>query len=284
VERTPARRLWQAIEPIHAVVYFAPTVAEAAKAAGLKGFWMGYFAGRFGPLGPIGPGPVRAMAFGFAPAFVARSIPDAWTFASPSVVLESRMHAVRDALAAALPDGSDDTVAELADLLAIAEEGCTFDGRPLGAAWSEVAVPDDPLARVWRSTTVLREHRGDGHVLTAVARGLDGLENTVTHAATGGTRPEAMQKYRGWTLDDWNDAVRRLQSRGVLDDHGEITDAGLELRRDLEADTDRLASGPVDHLGPERLEQLLDLAVPIARHLVDTGVIPVPNPVGVPRP
>jgi hypothetical protein len=282
-DRAPARRLWEVIEPIHAVVYFAPVVAEAAKASGLKGYWMGYFAGRFGPLGPVGPAPVTAMAFGFAPGFVARSIPDAWSFASPEAVLVSRLGAVREALASALPATSRGAVAELADLLAVAERGCAFGGRPLGAAWSEVATPDDPLARVWRSTTVLREHRGDGHVLAAVARGLDGLENTVSHAASGGTDPEAMQRYRGWTHDDWNGAVQRLQGRGLLDEHGALTDSGLRLRRDLEADTDRLAAGPVDHLGEERLARLLELALPIARHLVDTGVIPVPNPIGVPR-
>ena len=78
--------------------------------------------------------------------------------------------------------------------------------------------------------------------------------------------------------------MRHLQQRGLLDEHGEITRAGHELRRDLEADTDRLASGPVNHLGAERFARLLDLAVPIARRLVDTGVVPVPNPIGVPRP
>ena len=106
----------------------------------------------------------------------------------------------------------------------------------------------------------------------------------MSHAACGGTDPDAMQRYRGWTRDDWNDAVQRLQQRGLLDEHGTPTDAGVDLRRDLEADTDKLAAGPVDHLGEQRFARLLELAVPISRHLVDTGVIPVPNPVGAPRP
>ena len=78
-----ARRLWAAVEPLHAVVYFAPQTAEAAKAAGLRGYWMGYFAGRLAPLGPIGPEPATAVLFGFAPVMVARALPDAWSFASP---------------------------------------------------------------------------------------------------------------------------------------------------------------------------------------------------------
>jgi len=61
--QTLARRFWAAIEPIHATVYFAPEPAEAAKKAGLRGFWMSYFASRVAPLGPV-----PAEAVGQAPA------------------------------------------------------------------------------------------------------------------------------------------------------------------------------------------------------------------------
>jgi hypothetical protein len=63
---TLARRFWEAIEPIHAVVYFAPEPAEAARKIGLRGFRMGYFAGRVAPLGPLPAKAVTAMAYGFA--------------------------------------------------------------------------------------------------------------------------------------------------------------------------------------------------------------------------
>src|SRR5512139_1752894 len=39
-----ARRAWAAGEPLHALVYFAPEVRAASEAAGLRGFWRGYFA------------------------------------------------------------------------------------------------------------------------------------------------------------------------------------------------------------------------------------------------
>ena len=79
---TLARRFWAAIEPIHAVVYFAPGPIEAARKTGLRGFWMSYFASRVAPLGPVPAAAVEAMAYGFAPAMVARAIPDAWRFAA----------------------------------------------------------------------------------------------------------------------------------------------------------------------------------------------------------
>ena len=39
-----ARQLWQLLEPVHGVVYFAPDAQARFEEIGLKGFWMGYFA------------------------------------------------------------------------------------------------------------------------------------------------------------------------------------------------------------------------------------------------
>ena len=50
-----SRQMWTLFEPVHAVTYFAPEALDAWKAAGLRGFWRGYFAGRGGPLGRLGP-------------------------------------------------------------------------------------------------------------------------------------------------------------------------------------------------------------------------------------
>ena len=44
--------MWTLFEPVHAVTYFAPEARSAFEAAGLRGFWRGYFAGRAAPLGP----------------------------------------------------------------------------------------------------------------------------------------------------------------------------------------------------------------------------------------
>src|SRR5579862_9591063 len=112
-----ARRLWQAIEPIHAVAYFDPGPTDALKQIGLRGYWMCYFAGRFAPLGAIGPGPAAAMAYGFAPGMVSRALPDAWRFAPPDHVLTTRVESAAAALGRAVPPGLDPAVDELASLL-----------------------------------------------------------------------------------------------------------------------------------------------------------------------
>jgi hypothetical protein len=260
-------------------VYFAPETAAAAKAVGLRGYWMGYFAGRLAPLGPIGPSAATSMLFGFAPAMVARALPDAWSFASPVDVLGSRLDAVEEALRRVTPAPS-----ELTELLERAADACRFDGRPLAAAWSAVPRPSGTLARLWLATTVLREHRGDGHVLSAVHAGLSGLETTLTHIGDNAIARADVQPHRGWSDEDWTAAVDRLRDRGVLDASGRLTSAGSSLRRRIEEDTDRLAAAPVEALGEVGLARVLELAVPLSRAVIDAGLVPVPNPMGVPRP
>jgi len=225
MEPTPtlARRFWHAIEPIHAASYFAPNVDQALRKTGLRGYWMGYFAGRVAPLGPVPPAAATAVCFGFAPKMVERAIPDAWTFADPNSVLEARMEAAADVLR------SQPIPASLPELLWQAIEACRFDGRPLAAAWACLPRPEDPVAATWLATTVLREHRGDGQ-------------------------------------------------------NGRLTKTGGALRRDIEELTDRLAAAPVERLGETGVMEVIELAVPVSRHLIDTGAFPVPNPVGAPRP
>jgi hypothetical protein len=45
-EMRTARKMWKALEPYHALIYFAPEAREAYAASGLKGYWMGYFGSR----------------------------------------------------------------------------------------------------------------------------------------------------------------------------------------------------------------------------------------------
>ena len=45
------------------MAYFHPAPTDALKALGIKGFWMSYFAGRFAPLGAVGPEVAGALAY-----------------------------------------------------------------------------------------------------------------------------------------------------------------------------------------------------------------------------
>src|SRR3954470_1874395 len=102
--------MWRVLEPYHAVTYFAPEARQAFKDAGLRGFWMGYFAGRAAPMGSVGPGVVTATFFGFRHDMVAKALPDAWRFASVDAVLAARLHGVDAALRTMLGDADLDAV------------------------------------------------------------------------------------------------------------------------------------------------------------------------------
>jgi hypothetical protein len=224
------------------------------------------------------------MTYGFAPAMVERAIPDAWGFAHPDAVLDARLTSAADALCRHLDGSTTARLVELSDLLSEAVVGCRFEGRPLSSAWSQVPRPEDPVAAAWLAATVLREHRGDGHVLAAVGAGLRGLDATLTFVATGAVGRDIIQPSRGWSDEDWEQSSRRLQARGLLDRDGRLTKTGGALRRDIEDLTDRLAAGPVERLGETGVERAIDLAAPVSRYLIDNGIVPVPNPIGAPRP
>ncbi|GGQ25579.1 SCO6745 family protein [Streptomyces roseolilacinus] len=273
-----ARRLWTLVEPVHAVLYFAPECRDAFEAAGLRGFWRGYFAGRAAPLGAVGAEVVTAAFFSFAPRTAARAVPAVWGTVPPGEALRVRREGARAALARLLA-GRGREVERAAGLLAGRLAGLDCAGRPLAAANAALPVPqDDPLDLLWHAATVLREHRGDGHVAALVAADLDGCEALALRAGTDLPRAE-LQPYRGWTDEEWAAAVARLAARGLLAPDGTATEAGRRLRTRVEAATDAAASRPWagDPAGTEAVAAALaPLAAGCARALR------FPNPIGVP--
>lgn len=274
------RHLWQLFEPLHAVTYFAPQARAAYEAAGLRGYWRGYFAGRAAPLGAVVAAPVTAVFFSFAPAMVARALPDVWQRASPERVLAARLEGAVAALRAVLPPGPE-RLLQAADLLETAARAAVTDGRTLAAANAALPWPADPPARLWRAATVLREHRGDGHIAALVGAGLSGCQALVLRDALHGGRQQ-LQPNRGWTDDEWDAARRALTGRGWLDAQGGPTPAGQAAHRDVEDHTDQLAAQPWDALNPDSQTRLSHLLTPLAH--AAAAVVPYPNPMGLPPP
>ena len=278
------RRMWQAIEPIHMSVYFAPEPADDARRIGLRGYWMGYFTGRLAPLGAVPAQAATALLYVFAPAMVERAIPDAWQYAKPHDIVTSRITSAASALRRQFPQPDLARFELLAGLLWEAVSGCPFDGRPLAAAWSQTPRPDDAVAAAWLAATIVREHRGEGHVLAAVAAGLRRIEAALTHAATGAITLDTLQRSRGWDHAQLKASTSSLTARGLLDDNGQLTSKGQALRHGIEHKTDQLASAPARHLGEERVRRVTEVAAPLSRQLIDSGLVPVPNPAGASRP
>jgi hypothetical protein len=280
-----ARLLWSLAEPFHALTYFADEAAAAFTAAGLRGFWSGYFAGRAAPLGAVGAEVVTATFVNFAPDFVARRVPAVWEAVTPTAALEARLSGVDGAIRRVLGEEwtTSDRAVEAMELAATAAAAVDAPGRPLAAANTAVVVPGGPHLRLWQALTTLREHRGDGHTVALVGREVDGIQAHVLAAAAGRSERAWLQKARGWDDAAWDDAVQRLADRGWLDDGG-LTAQGLAMVTAIEADTDRLALGPWQALGAQGCDRLAGLLRPVRRAVAAAGHWPAGNPIGVPDP
>ncbi len=278
-----------AAESIHAVTYFAPSCRAALRDVGLKGFWSGYFAARAAPLGAVGAGPVTAAFANFHPAMVARAVPSCWDALAPEDLCTVRARAAAAALAEVCRVASRTALAEALPLLRRAVEGCDAPGRVMAAAnrdlWPVVAADlgPDGLAEAWQATTTLREHRGDGHVAALVVHGLRGVEAHLLAAGTKGIAPEVLRDNRGWSEQEWDAATAVLVSRGLLHPDGRASDAGRTLHGEVEALTDRLAEPAYRTLSDGALEDLLGALESCAADVAASGLLPFPNPMGLPR-
>ncbi|MFB8118851.1 hypothetical protein ACFC51_23605 [Streptomyces sp. NPDC055962] len=283
VDRGFARRVWHLLEPLHAVFYYAPEVFEEAAALGYstQERWPSYFAWRAAPLGAAGAERVTAVFHSFSPVTVARHVPSGWDVADPEKVLAARTRAVDRAyrvLFGDLADGPD--LAAAAALARRAAEAADVTGRPLAAANAALPWPDDPLPVLWQAATILREHRGDGHVAALVGAGLDPVESLVSFAAVGAARPEVFAS-RGWTPAEWGAARGRLAARGLLAEDGTATAAGRALRAEVERRTDEEASGPWAALGPGERERLVELLGPLWVEAIGSGLLPSETTLGI---
>jgi hypothetical protein len=264
-----ARTAHKYLEPIHTHIYFVPEAGEHYTAAGVKGGMRGYFASRSAAFGIVPAEVVIATFYNFSPTLVRKAIPSVWESTTPEAMLAARLDAVDAALTRLL---GDDVVAseEMAEAAALAREAttaCDVVGRPLYAAHAALPWPDRAHLQLWHATSLLREHRGDGHIAALVLSGLTGLEASVTYTALGHGFPEDLQRTtRGYTEEEWAQTKQLLRDKGLLDGDA-LSDLGLAQRQQLEAQTDAAAAAPYDLLGPQRTQRLIELTRPWARSI-----------------
>ncbi|MFD3417208.1 hypothetical protein ACFWWY_04930 [Streptomyces decoyicus] len=65
-----------------------------------------------------------------------------------------------------------------------------------------------------------------------------------------------------------------MRERGLLDEAGNLTQAGAALRGEAEVLTDRLDASPYDHLGPAATARLTELASGFSGTLRAAGAFP----------
>ncbi|MEU4089449.1 SCO6745 family protein [Streptomyces aureus] len=283
VDLGKVRQLWHLLEPLHAVLYYAPEAFEEAAALGYGTGerWPSYFPYRAAPLGAAGGRRVASAFHSFSPRMVDEHIGTAWRTASPGQVLAARERAVDRAYRAILGDRIDSPeLAEAAALARRAAEAADTAGRQLAAANAELPWPEAPHLRLWHAATILREHRGDGHIAALLIEGLDPVESLVSFAAIGAASVERFES-RGWSPGEWAAAGDRLAARGLIAADGAATEAGRELRRRIEEHTDRLAAAPWRALGPDVTGRLADLLGEFWVAVLGSGLLPSETTLGI---
>lgn len=289
---TWGRRAWAALEAVHVPAYFSPESREEYKAIGLRPA-LAYFPVRAAAMGAVPAEVVEATFYVFAPSVVRLVVPECWDSVTPERVLDARhrsvsrtLHRLLDPVVESVgPDVLDDAV----DLARRACEGLVAPGRPLYAGHASLSWPDDPLMRLWHAATLVREHRGDGHVAALVTYGLGPLEAMVTSLLAGSVVTESfLRRSRGWTDAQWDAARGALAERGLVERAVEttvenavdgsggswrLTDAGRDLRAAVETATDRGVQSAWQHLGLEGTRRLASLLRPFSAAVTESGAL-----------
>ncbi|GAA1879446.1 SCO6745 family protein [Lapillicoccus jejuensis] len=272
VRRPVARRVWELLEPFHLVSYMSEEPTAELMALGLRGYWDGYFASRAAPLGLVPAEVVHAVFHNFAPGEAARHLPWVWSVTTPEAALAARERGAVAALRRLLGDAADSAqVARAADLALVAGLAAPVEGRALYAGLRALPLPTDPVARLWHAATLLREHRGGGHIAALMAEGIGGGESHALLALTDGMRAQDFGRLGHLPADHIAGIVDGMRARGLVGDDGWLTDEGRATKARVEAVTDALAEPAYDALSDVELTALVGLLEPLLARLVAAG-------------
>jgi hypothetical protein len=258
--------MFDLVEPVGLIPYVADEPNEALTALGLRNYWDTYFAGRAAPFGRDVPAQViHAVFYNFDEAEVARHIPKVWELTTPDAALAARERGCVAGLRRIVGDLADDPgVTRAADLLTKAATSAPTIGRPLYAALRALPVPQEPVARLWHAATLVREHRGEGHIVALMAEGVAGIEAHVLQARALGVTDEQYGRAGHLPAERLDAIINGLEARGLLAADGRLTETGWTVRARIEALTDRLAEPTYEALTQVELDQLIADLTPIS--------------------
>jgi hypothetical protein len=255
--RSIARRMFELVEPIGVVPYSTQEPNEAMFALGFTNYWDTYFAGRAAPLGLATAEVVDALFYNFAPGEVARHIPKVWRTTTPEAAIAARQLGCGNALRRILGDRVDSPAfARAADLLLKAATSAPSEGRPMYAALRALSVPDGAVGRLFHAASLLREHRGDGHIAALRVEGVGGLEAHVLFALDMGMPAEKFGRIHHLPAAQIAEVIDGMRRRDLIGEDGWLSESGRAVKQRVEALTDDLAAKPYECLEPHELDEL----------------------------
>src|SRR4051794_8195506 len=264
-----AGRMFELVEPIGVIPYSADDPNEAMFALGFTDYWDTYFAGRAAPLGLVPAEVVDALFYNFAPGEVARHIPKVWRTTTPEAAIAARQTGCVTALRRILADHVDSPAfVRAADLLLEAATSAPVEGRPMYAALRAIPIPDEVVARLFHAASLLREHRGDGHIAALMIEGVGRLEAHVLLALDMEMPAEKFGRIHPLPAAQIAEVIDGMRDRGLIGDDGWLSEAGRAVKERVESLTDDLAAKPYEVLEPGELEELMAALEPLATLLL----------------
>ena len=261
--------MFELVEPIGVIPYSADEPNEAMFALGFTDYWDTYFAGRAAPLGLTSAEVVDALFYNFAPGEVARHIPKVWRTTTPDAAIAARRLGCAKALRRVLGERVDSPdFARASELLMKAGTSAPFEGRPMYAALRALPIPDDKVARLFHAASLLREHRGDGHIAALVTEGVGGLEAHALFALDMDMPAEKFGRIHHLPAAQLAAVTDGMHERGLIGNDGWLSDQGRAVKQRVESLTDDLAAKPYESLEPVELDELIAILEPLAALLL----------------
>jgi hypothetical protein len=236
---------------------------------GFTNYWDTYFAGRAAPLGLVPAEVVDALFYNFAPGEVARHIPKVWRTTTPEAAIAARQQGCVKALRRILGDLVDaPAFARAVDLLLTAATSAPFEGRPMYAALRALPIPEEVVARLFHAASLLREHRGDGHIAALMTEGVGGLEAHVLLALDMGMPAKDFGRIHHLPAAQLTAVIDGMRERGLIGEDGWLSESGRAVKQRVEALTDDLAAKPYERLEAGELDELMATLEPLAARLL----------------
>jgi len=243
-----AKRNSRSVQTTIGWIFWDPGAIERYEALGLPGP-IGYIAARCAPLAAAGPEAVTAAFGSISPSAIAFT----FDLVAASTDFESVWNARNDAVVEGLREFAPAIVPALEQmgpsLWAVVEQLPTV-GRVFYASHLRMERADDSLLSAWQAVNCIREWRGDTHWAIVASAGLTGIEASILHNVWLGYEDGWLPTSRGSSPDEIRVGWELLADRGLVQ-NGAVTPRGIELRQQLEDDTDRDTTLPWQLLGEE---------------------------------
>jgi len=129
------------------------------------------------------------------------------------------------------------------------------------------------MGDMWRAADLVREHRGDSHVISWAVGGVDAMEILLLTEQYWGVPARAYAPSRGWTDADMDAGFDRLRQSGLMTADEQLTEAGRAFREEIEVRTDDLERPLLAALGDD-LDELLEHLDAWSEAIIDAGSYP----------